>query len=212
MRKLLCTVALAALATAAVHADPGGGKGQGGGKENGGAKDQGGYQQAKGQDQREGHSKNDNRGQSKSADRAADRGGNKQSGQNRSDDRRDIAAPGNQQGRFEQRGDNDQGRFGRDQGADGPRLSWRDYDRRGLINGCPPGLAKKNNGCMPPGHAKRWQVGQPLARNVVYYEVPAPLVTQFGPAPTGYRYVRVDDDILLISKATRVIVDALLNK
>ena len=77
---------------------------------------------------------------------------------------------------------------------------------------CPPGLAKKNNGCMPPGHAKRWQVGQPLARNVVYYEVPAPLVTQFGPAPTGYRYVRVDDDILLISKATRVIVDALLNK
>jgi hypothetical protein len=20
--------------------------------------------------------------------------------------------------------------------------------------GCPPGLAKKNNGCLPPGHAK----------------------------------------------------------
>ena len=30
-----------------------------------------------------------------------------------------------------------------------------DDDRsRGLINGCPPGLAKKNNGCMPPGLAK----------------------------------------------------------
>lgn len=25
---------------------------------------------------------------------------------------------------------------------------------RGLINGCPPGLARKNNGCTPPGHAK----------------------------------------------------------
>ena len=26
---------------------------------------------------------------------------------------------------------------------------------------CPPGLAKKNNGCLPPGHAKkRYQVGQ----------------------------------------------------
>jgi hypothetical protein len=25
---------------------------------------------------------------------------------------------------------------------------------RGLIDGCPPGLAKKNNGCMPPGLAK----------------------------------------------------------
>lgn len=76
---------------------------------------------------------------------------------------------------------------------------------------CPPGLAKKNNGCMPPGHAKRWKVGQPLARNVVYYEVAPTLVTQFGPAPTGYRYVRVDSDILLIAIATGLVVDALLN-
>ena len=76
---------------------------------------------------------------------------------------------------------------------------------------CPPGLAKKNNGCMPPGHAKRWQIGQPLARNVVYYEVAPTLVTHFGPAPTGYRYVRVDSDILLIAIATGLVVDALLN-
>ncbi len=27
--------------------------------------------------------------------------------------------------------------------------------RRGLIDGCPPGLAKKHNGCMPPGLAKQ---------------------------------------------------------
>ncbi len=26
---------------------------------------------------------------------------------------------------------------------------------RGLIDGCPPGLAKKNNGCLPPGQAKK---------------------------------------------------------
>jgi hypothetical protein len=32
---------------------------------------------------------------------------------------------------------------------------WWNDDRRGLINGCPPGLAKKNNGCMPPGLAKK---------------------------------------------------------
>ncbi len=76
---------------------------------------------------------------------------------------------------------------------------------------CPPGLAKKNNGCLPPGQAKKWQTGQVLPRNVVYYEVPAPLVTHFGPAPVGYRYVRVDSDILLIANATRRIVDALRN-
>ena len=27
--------------------------------------------------------------------------------------------------------------------------------RRGLINGCPPGLAKRNNGCRPPGLARQ---------------------------------------------------------
>lgn len=28
-------------------------------------------------------------------------------------------------------------------------------DERGLIAGCPPGLAKKNNGCLPPGQARQ---------------------------------------------------------
>ncbi|WP_332678756.1 hypothetical protein [Brevundimonas sp.] len=28
-------------------------------------------------------------------------------------------------------------------------------DDRGLIAGCPPGLAKKNNGCLPPGQARQ---------------------------------------------------------
>ena len=32
---------------------------------------------------------------------------------------------------------------------------------------CPPGLAKKGNGCQPPGQAKKWRVGQPLPRDVV---------------------------------------------
>lgn len=76
---------------------------------------------------------------------------------------------------------------------------------------CPPGLAKKNNGCMPPGHAKKWQIGQVLPRQVIYYEVPAPLVVRFGPPPSGHRYVRVDGDILLIAIATGLIIDALLN-
>lgn len=32
----------------------------------------------------------------------------------------------------------------------------RDRDRqRGLVDGCPPGLARKHNGCMPPGQARK---------------------------------------------------------
>jgi len=74
---------------------------------------------------------------------------------------------------------------------------------------CPPGLAKKHNGCMPPGQAKKWQVGRPLPREVVYYEVPQPLVMQIGAPPRGYRYVRVATDILLIAIATGMVVDAI---
>jgi len=74
---------------------------------------------------------------------------------------------------------------------------------------CPPGLAKKNNGCMPPGQAKKWQVGRPLARNVVYYSVPQPLVVQIGLPPAGYRYVRVASDILMIAIGTGIVVDAI---
>lgn len=74
---------------------------------------------------------------------------------------------------------------------------------------CPPGLAKKNNGCMPPGQAKKWQVGRPLPRDVVYYSVPQPLVVQLGEPRAGHRYVRVAGDILLIAVGTGMVVDAI---
>ena len=74
---------------------------------------------------------------------------------------------------------------------------------------CPPGLAKKHNGCLPPGQAKKWNVGQRLPANVAYYAVPASLTVQFGPPPSGCRYVRVGSDILLISISNRVIIDAI---
>ena len=74
---------------------------------------------------------------------------------------------------------------------------------------CPPGLAKKHNGCMPPRQAKKWQVGRPLPRDVVYYSVPQPLVLQIGPPPSGYRYVRVASDILMIAVGTGMVVDAI---
>jgi len=74
---------------------------------------------------------------------------------------------------------------------------------------CPPGLAKKRNGCMPPGQAKKWSVGRPLPRDVVIYEVPAPVVARIGPPPSGYKYVRVGADILMIAVGTSMVVDAL---
>lgn len=83
------------------------------------------------------------------------------------------------------------------------------YSEQFRAGHCPPGLAKKNNGCMPPGQARKWTVGQPLPRDVISYEVPPALVVQFGRPPTGYHYVRVASDILLIAVGTGMVIDAM---
>jgi Ni/Co efflux regulator RcnB len=74
---------------------------------------------------------------------------------------------------------------------------------------CPPGLAKKHNGCMPPGQAKKWRIGQPLPRDVVFYDLPPALSVQIGVPPSGYRFVRVASDILMIAIGTGLVVDAI---
>ncbi|MBC7598288.1 MAG: hypothetical protein H7238_04625 [Polaromonas sp.] len=94
--------------------------------------------------------------------------------------------------------------------GDQQRVVVREYYGKQYSAGrCPPGLAKKNNGCMPPGQAKKWAVGQPLPRDVVYYPVPQSVVIQLGAPPAGHKYVRVASDILLIAIGRSMIVDAI---
>ena len=83
------------------------------------------------------------------------------------------------------------------------------YGEEYRVGRCPPGLAKKNNGCMPPGQARKWNMGQPLPRDVVYYSIPPAIVVQLGVPPAGHRYVRVASDILLIAIGTGMVVDAI---
>jgi Ni/Co efflux regulator RcnB len=86
----------------------------------------------------------------------------------------------------------------------------REYYRDSFRHGnCPPGLAKKHNGCMPPGQARKWQMGRPLPRDVAYYELPPRVVVSLGVPPAGYRYVRVASDILMIAAGTGIVVDAI---
>ncbi|MDP2240120.1 MAG: RcnB family protein [Burkholderiales bacterium] len=131
------------------------------------------------------------------------------------------AGSGKKQEKNEQRGardrDNGQDRDGDRQGrkggghfADEHRGMVREYYGERFRTGkCPPGLAKKNNGCMPPGQAKKWQVGRPLPRDVIYYDLPQTLIVQLGRPPTGHRYVRVAADILLIAVGTGMVLDAI---
>jgi Ni/Co efflux regulator RcnB len=74
---------------------------------------------------------------------------------------------------------------------------------------CPPGLARKGNGCVPPGHARKWAIGRPLPRHVIFYDVPQPIVAGLGYPPPGYRFVRVASDILLIAIGTGMVMDAI---
>ncbi|HEX5806586.1 MAG TPA: hypothetical protein VFY31_09665 [Macromonas sp.] len=92
----------------------------------------------------------------------------------------------------------------------GQRTVVNDYYRPQFAAGkCPPGLAKKNNGCLPPGQAKKWAVGQRLPAGVERYPLPADLRVRLGPPPAGHEFVRVAGDILLIAVGTSMVIDAL---
>lgn len=83
------------------------------------------------------------------------------------------------------------------------------YVKELRLGHCPPGLAKKNNGCRPPGQAKKWRKGRPLPREVVFYDLPPQLVQQLGAPPSGHRFVRVASDILLIVIGSGIVADAI---
>ena len=84
------------------------------------------------------------------------------------------------------------------------------------IRGCPPGLAKKHNGCMPPGQAKklargeRWQ--SLYGSRYTYGRIPYDLRQRYDLAPrynyyygSGYLY-QVDPRTLLVQR----VINALL--
>ena len=87
-------------------------------------------------------------------------------------------------------------------------------DRRG---GCPPGLAKKNNGCLPPGQARKlYNVGQRYNRNFgnlwTYDQIPDYLRNEYRFDQTDRYYYRngylyqVDPQTMLIQQ----VISALL--
>ncbi|OGS99099.1 MAG: hypothetical protein A3F73_00685 [Gallionellales bacterium RIFCSPLOWO2_12_FULL_59_22] len=83
------------------------------------------------------------------------------------------------------------------------------YGAKFRSGNCPPGLAKKNNGCLPPGQARKWAVGHPLPPGLRHYDLPNDLLIRLPVPPGGHRYVRVAADILLIAIGTSMIVDAI---
>ena len=85
------------------------------------------------------------------------------------------------------------------------------------VGGCPPGLAKKNNGCLPPGQAKKlYNVGQryPLGYGNAwtYNQIPYDVRNQYNLDPYGRYYYgdgylyRVDPTTMLIQQVVSAII------
>ncbi len=82
--------------------------------------------------------------------------------------------------------------------------------------GCPPGLARKNNGCMPPGQLKKlYSTGQVLPTTYgnrwSYNQIPTDLRANYGLSPNsryyygdGYLY-QVDPRTMLVQQAVNAI-------
>ena len=118
---------------------------------------------------------------------------------------------------------NGKGNSGHKNGDDGGssvsvEFRFGDSDRRAVQEyyqspargkGCPPGLAKKGNGCMPPGQAKKWARGRPLPHDIVVYDLPSDLRYRLPPPPAGHRYVQLGVDVLMIAIGTSMVVDAI---
>ncbi len=93
--------------------------------------------------------------------------------------------------------------------ADARRIILDYYGGGSRGGNCPPGLAKKNNGCQPPGQAKKWSKGRPLPGDLRYNNLPVELLRRLPPPPANHRYVEIAGDILLIAAGTSVVVDAI---
>lgn len=102
--------------------------------------------------------------------------------------------------------------------ADDGRHTVRDRDGR-LVRvrhddlhhaNCPPGLAKKNNGCLPPGQAKkRFAEGQRLPTSYRYLAVPDRYRSQinYNRYDADDRFFYDDGQVYVVDRRTRLIED-----
>ncbi len=99
----------------------------------------------------------------------------------------------------QERGYRDRNRDGRDDR----------FDHRYGANRCPPGLAKKHNGCMPPGQASRmFRQGQRIPNGYNYYtdysNIPVQYRNQYNLDPNS-RYIYRNGQIYVVDPRTSLV-------
>ena len=74
--------------------------------------------------------------------------------------------------------------------------------------GCPAGLVKKHNACVPPAPAKKIYRDAVIGHRVppnANYAIPQQVRATLPRAPYGYRYAVVNDQIVLVSRSNMVV-------
>ncbi len=104
----------------------------------------------------------------------------------------------------------DRNRNGVDDRREGYRYSTNRYGSPNYgVNDCPPGLAKKNNGCLPPGQAKRqFAQGQRIPYGYRYYTPYGDLPSQYYDdydLDDDYRYIHRDNYLYEVDPATSLV-------
>ena len=92
---------------------------------------------------------------------------------------------------------------------EGDRVFLRNYV---YANGmyCPPGSVPRHRHCVErPGNVVFYRPGTVLPSEVVYSPLPYEVTERLAPAPYGTVYVRANDNIYLINRRDRTIVDAI---
>ncbi len=96
----------------------------------------------------------------------------------------------------------------------------RDVPRGIGPTGCPPGLQKKNNGCLPPGQAKKlygedalrhahgYRIGDVFDRRVPYFVLRRNEYDRYRvPDFQGQYYVRTEDRLFRLDRKTNAVID-----
>ena len=76
---------------------------------------------------------------------------------------------------------------------------------------CPKDMQREGKTCRALVKGSYWAVGQPVQKAVETHPLPDEVQARLPPAPQGYEYVRAGEDILLISKGMRLVVDMIQN-
>ena len=81
------------------------------------------------------------------------------------------------------------------------------------VNDCPPGLARKGNGCLPPGQARKlFTQGQRLPVGYNFYnnynDIPVAYRTRV-PFNDDYRYIYRDDTVYVVDPSTRLVTSVI---